>query len=166
MKCYNCGTEVNNGRFCTNCGIEMRNEHINSTETTKNENIRINSLKEFYSNYASQKTKNWVGWFVAMSFLSAIVQIIALLNGNILSILDIIAYLVFAIGVIVSKRWIFALIATIYCGLFMLLNLLLVGAFSGYIYLIVAIIVTNRLYKVNDSYNEYLSTGILSETEI
>lgn len=131
-----------------------------------NENIMLNTLKEFYDSYASKKTKNWTVWLIVMSFLSVIVQIVSLLNGNILSILDIIVYLVFAVGLIVSKKWIFALIAAIYCGFFMILNLLLVGTLSGYIYLIVAIIVTNRLYKVNAIYNEYLRTGILPEAEV
>lgn len=122
--------------------------------------------KSFYKQFASKKTNGWVVAIIAACFLTAAVSIPSLAFGNLLSILDVVFYLVFGILLLVKKKWYFSLPVTIYSGIGTMLMLVMSGTATGIFALIAGIISTIKLRKINAAYKQYKGCGVLPQNEI
>lgn len=129
-------------------------------------NFSVMDEKTFYKQFASKKTNGWVVAIIVACFLTAAVSIPSLAFGNLLSILDVVFYLVFGILLLVKKKWYFSLPVTIYSGIGTMLMLVMSGTATGIFALIAGIISTIKLQKINAAFKQYKACGVLPQNEI
>lgn len=178
MKCVKCGyADTSEANFCPICGNEVSNGR---DEPEKGlvyeeliENNRSNSLMnskfdydKFFDKFASKKLKSNVKWLIICSFLSAAVSLPTTIMGNYLGFIDIVFFVVMAVLMMKKKNWICSLIITAYCIVFSVIALATSGVATGIIPIIFGIYSTKDLKKLKESFDSYVNTGILPETEI
>lgn len=122
--------------------------------------------KVFYKQFASKNTNGWVIAIVVVCFFTAAISIPSLVFGNLLSILDIVFYLIFGILLLLRKKWYFSLPVTIYSGIGTIITLAMAGAATGVLALIAGIISTIKLKKINAAYKQYKERGVLPQNVI
>ena len=154
MTCNNCGTEVGTSRFCTNCGMKMP------------EIIQWNDLQEFYKEHASGKTKMWVTWYLIMNFVAAVINVLGLIGGNVILLVDIAIRLGIGFIILRSKNWKAALCGSIYGAILFLICVIMYQETSGLLYVVVGGIVASKLHKLDVKYEEYKKTRTIPEKEI
>lgn len=179
MKCTKCGyadtSEVN---FCPVCGNKVNSQHreIEKGFAEKNVNLEDNNINnfmnlkmnydQFFDKFASKKLKSNVKWLIICSFLSAAVSLPTTIMGNYLGFIDIVFFVVMAVLMMKKKNWIYSLIITAYCIVFSVIALATSGVATGIIPIIFGIYSTKDLKKLKESFDSYVNTGILPETEI
>lgn len=175
MFCANCGKELDqDSKFCANCGafVEVSQGANNNAYAEVNtaspytyagvgaspaENI---SLKEFYNRYASKNTKSWTTAMVVISFITAGLSLILMFLDGFSYVLDAAFYGTMG-GLLLAKRnWLFALIPTVYSGVFSLLYLATEGTMSGVFALIAGVMSTIALKKLHNAYKAYQKNNI------
>lgn len=154
MICRNCGMEVGTSRFCTNCGVRMEEER------------QWKCLQEFYKEFASDKSKMWIIWYMIMNFGGAVIDLLGLFGGNIFALIDIVVRLGVGFVILRFKNWKVALCGTIYGGAMLLVNVILYQDVSALLYVVVGGIATSKLHKLNILYDEYQVNRKIPETEI
>lgn len=154
MICNNCGTEVGTSRFCTNCGTKME------------ESYQWNSLQEFYKEYASDKSKMWIIWYMIMNFVGAIINLLALLGGNFVILFDVVIRVSVGFVILRFKDWKAALCGTIYGVILCLIGVILYQDVSILLYVVVGGIVTSKLHKLNIKYDEYKTIRTIPDKKI
>lgn len=189
MKCVKCGNILEqNASFCSFCGTRVEEEQtallvdyeatglltqndpapIYSAETQQNTTPCFEDLtrKEFYNRFASKKTKSWVTAMVVICFLSAGVSLVPLALGNFLSLLDIAFYAAMGALLLSTKNWAFALVPTLYSGVFSLISAANTGSVSGVFAIVAGIMSTIALNKINKAFQAYQKDRILPDGEI
>lgn len=129
-------------------------------------NISTLDEKGFYKQFASKNTNGWVIAVIIACFLTAAASIPSLALGNLLSVLDVVFYLVFGMLLLLKKKWYFALPITIYSGVGTLLTIVATGAATGIFALIAGIASTIKLKKFQAAYKQYKECGVLPQKMI
>lgn len=189
MNCVKCGNILEqNANFCTFCGAKVEEEQTallvddeatgllteNDTAPTYSAGAQQNTAptfevltrKEFYNRFASKKTKSWVTAMVVVCFLSAGVSLVPLAFGNFLSLLDIVFYAAMGALLLSTKNWAFALVPTVYSGVFSLISAASSGSVSGVFAIVAGIMSTIALNKINKAFQAYQNNRILPDGEI
>lgn len=141
--------------------------------------------KDFYQRFAAKSTKSWVIVMVVCCFLSAVVGIaqivvnarelrLAMMFSNAatllitISVIEIVYYVAMGILLLAKKKWFFTLIIAVVEVITRVLILMITEIFTyqGVFFLIIAIICTTSLKKVNDAYKIYKNTGNVPERPI
>lgn len=117
------------------------------------------TFEQFYEKVASKKTKSDAKALAIITIITAAVGIASIVMGNYFGIIDVVFYGVFSFLLFKKKNWILPLIVTCYSGCFTVINLVVSGVASGIFALIIGIITTIKLKKVNDAYKAYQTTG-------
>lgn len=182
MYCQNCGAaNTENTRFCANCGSQIGNiqatnvnqpinapqinAQYNDAQNTylQNQNMYnpIMTKEEFSVKFLSKNSNSWVKALWIICFVTSVLAVASLGMGNVISIIDIVFYLVF--GILIKKKpdWKFALIVTCYSGFVTVLSLALSGVASGLFALVAGINAIRVLKKLDNAYKNYTTTGIL-----
>lgn len=184
-RCCQCDFIVEeNINFCPYCGSnKFENVDKNITMKLKPEdspwyksenssvkevpkNSKILNVQEFYEQYVSKGSKSWIVWFLVINFASAALSLPSLLTGIVVSVVDIVVYLLIGIVVLRKKSWIAALIGAIYSGLGSLLSMIVSQQVVGIPYMIVAIMAMRKLRKLQTGYREYTISGKVPDMEI
>ena len=137
--------------------------------------------KDFYQRFAAKSTKSWVIVMVVCCFLSAVVGIaqivvnarelrLAMMFSNAatllitISVIEIVYYVAMGILLLAKKKWFFTLIIAVVEVITRVLILMITEIFTyqGVFFLIIAIICTTSLKKVNDAYKIYKNTWLIA----
>ena len=189
MFCLNCGGSLEPGaKFCAHCGSTVTQEQpqqpaYQQPQQTYQQptyeqpvyqqpvfqppyqpaapfsNVPANmTWKQFYNQFVAKK--GFVTWMVVICFFTTALSIALLgLNGNPLSVMDILVYLVSGILLLTTKHWVSALIPTVYGGIFTVLSLVQGGTPVGFVAIVVGISATSTLFKANKAYQRYKLDG-------
>lgn len=184
MFCPRCGAQnEGNAPFCGKCGSPLTQQPAYQQPTYQQpayqqpayqqptyqqsaygQNL---SWKEFYTRYAAKGTKSSLGWMVGICFFTAAISLLSLvLVGNVLGILDILVYTLMGILLLTQKKFVFALIPTIYSGIWSVVSLVASGTVTGVVAIIAGVICIKGLSKLDKAYKEYQATGICPATQI
>lgn len=156
MKCTKCGAEIPaNVNFCSECGQPV----TPAAEAP----VAYGPMDEnmFYENFASKNTKSWVKATIIICFITAGLSLINLLLTSILAVIDIAFYLVIGILLSKKKKAGYPIAVAVYCGVLSVISLVLSGAPTGILALVVSIFAAVKLKKVNAAYEQYKITGLL-----
>ena len=143
------------------------------------------SEKDFYQRFASKGTKGWAVTMIVLCFLSAAVGAIQI-GVNIhelrlammfshtatllvmISVIEIVYYVIMGILLLAKKKWFLTLIIAIVEVITRVALIIISETFTyqGVFFLIIAIICTTLLKKVNDAYKIYKNTGNVPERPI
>lgn len=129
-------------------------------------NSQVIDEKTFYNQFAAKGTKGWVNALIVICFITGISSIGLLAMGNMLSIADMLVYLIFGILLTVQKRWYFPLVVTIYGGAFSLITIASSGSPVGIFAVVAGIISITKLKKLNEAYKQYQVSGVLPQNQI
>ena len=141
--------------------------------------------KDFYQRFASKGTKGWAVTMIVLCFLSAAVGAIQI-GVNIhelrlammfshtatllvmISVIEIVYYVIMGILLLAKKKWFLTLIIAIVEVITRVALIIISETFTyqGVFFLIIAIICTTLLKKVNDAYKIYKNTGNVPERPI
>lgn len=125
------------------------------------------SYIEFYNKFASKKAKNTTTTIGVICFITLAIGIVALFGySGPLAFLDIAFYLVFGIIILKTKKWWSTLSVCIYSGIFSIIGFITSQSFTGIVALIVGIMATISLKRLDDAYKAYLVNGIEPNSEI
>ena len=141
--------------------------------------------KEFYERFASKGTKGWAVTMIVLCFLSAAVGAIQIgLNAHelrlammfsnaatllvMISVIEIVYYILMGILLLAKKKWFLTLIIAIVEVITRVAVIMISETFTyqGVFFLVVAIVCTIMLKKVNDAYKIYRNTGNVPERPI
>lgn len=171
------GNNINNGTVVLNQGNEtpvqsqayITNNVQPSTYQAEynayvqSQNMYSESLtkEEFFNRFLSSNTKSWIKAVWIICFITAGLNVVLLCMGNIISLVDIVFYIV--MGILFKKKndWRLSLIITCYSGLWSLVGLATTGTPSGIVALVGGVMSTKGLKKADKAYEEYKTTGIL-----
>ena len=129
-------------------------------------NSQVIDEKTFYNQFAAKGTKGWVNALIVICYVTGISSIGLIAMGNMLSIADMLVYLVFGILLTVQKRWYFPLVVTIYGGVFSLITIASSGSPVGIFAVVAGILSITKLKKINDAYKQYQVSGVLPQNQI
>ena len=184
MICKNCGNTIeNNLRFCTHCGAMLDQNQIQEDAQSNAQNDAGNayqqpdsqansqyrpglSYEDFYKEVVSKNSGGFPKWMAIICFITAAVSLIFLFMGNVLAILDIAVYMLAGFMLNKTKTKLWALIPTVYGGIFTVIALANGGSISGIVALVVGVQSVVVLNKVEKAYAEYQKTGYLPEKKI
>lgn len=121
----------------------------------------ILSKEEFFEKFISKNTNSWIKAVWIICFITAGLSVALLAMGNIISLVDIVFYIVMGILFKKKKDWRLSLTITCYSGFWSLVGLATSGTPSGIVALIGGIMSTKGLKKAEKAYEEYKTTGIL-----
>lgn len=175
-------------KFCSRCGEKVGNKQgqLPSDEdmTTLLTDIRTPAVpmdtepshnvwpeeemsgKEFFDRYAAKNTKGWATAMVVICFLTAAVSIAQMLLLSIWSAIDAAFYVAMGVLLLSRKKWIYALLPTLYSILGSVLALALGGKATGIVALIIGIMSTISLRRGDKEYQAYKTSHCLPEKEI
>lgn len=153
--------------------VQPQQNYYNSVQPLTNAGVieDINGAKmpyeKFYEKFASKKTKNNAKAVGIICIITAVVSLGLLgMTMNLLSVIDVIFYGVFAGLVLKKKKWVFTLPVCIYGGVFTIIGFAMSGTPSGIFAFVISIIATISLKKIDDAYKQYLATNQIPQTEI
>ena len=154
-------------------------------QAAQNQPWGIMPEKEFYQRFASKGTKGWAVAMIVLCFLSAAVGIIQIsLNAHelrlammfsraatllvMISVVEIVYYIIMGVLLLAKKKWFFTLIIAIVEVITRVAIIMISETFTyqGVFFLVVAIVCTIVLKKVNDAYRVYKNTGNVPERPI
>lgn len=132
----------------------------NAYTQTQNVYNQIITKEEFFTKLLSKNSKSWVKALWIICFITAAVSVVGLVLGNLLSLLDVVFYLVMGILLMKKNDWRLALVVTCYSGFWSVVGLVTTGTVSGIFALICGIMATKTLKKAEKSYEQYKTTGL------
>lgn len=122
---------------------------------------------EFFKQFASKKTKNYSTTIGVICFLTCALCLAAFgMTNNYWSVVDILFYLVFGIINLKTRKWWAPLAVTIYSGIFTIIGLFTEFSLSGVGALIIGILATIALKKIDDAYTAYYVNGTVPQNQI
>lgn len=125
------------------------------------------TYEQFYELYASNKTKSNAKSIAIICFITAALSLILMFTmGSFVGIIDIVFYVIFGILIMKKPKWQVTLPVAIYGGVFSIIGLLTSGAPGGILALVISIIATVQLKKVDDAYKNYLVTNQVPPIQI
>lgn len=132
-----------------------------------NPNGAMLTYEQFYELYASNKTKSNAKTISVICFITAALSLILLFAaGDFIGIVDIIFYVIFGILIMKKPKWQLTLPVAIYGGIFSIIGLVTSGTPGGILALIISIMATVQLKKVDDAYKNYLMTNQVPPIQI
>ena len=123
--------------------------------------------KEFYNRYVSKKSRNMVTWMIVICFVTAAISIgVGVAAESALFILDLMVYVTMGVLLLSTKHWIFALLPTIYSGIWTVVSFANEGTPSGIAALVIGIGSVGLLRKAGKAYTRYKETGEVPAEEL
>lgn len=126
----------------------------------------MESNKTFYAKYASQQTKMFVTLTIVVSIISASINLVTFLFGDIIAIVSTIFYLSAAMVLLFFKNWMLPMVITIYSLFFSVMIFDGVSLVAGIITFIFGFICIIKVRKVNAAYERYCKQGTIPENSI
>lgn len=122
---------------------------------------------QFYKQYVAKGSRGYTTWMAVICFFTALVSIgIGAVMEESLFIMDVAVYLSMGILLLATKHWLFALLPTIYSGIFTVIGMANGGTPSGIVALVVGVKCVMVLSKAQKAYKKYRLEGIVPEKPI
>lgn len=167
MICNKCGgVNPDDARFCGFCGQNFQQSPQAQAPVYQSFTGETLTYKQFHDRVASKSTKGWCTALAVVCFLTAAASLILLFTGNFLALLDIVFYLVMGILLLTTRRMAFALVPTVYSGVFSVVGLVSGGGVTGVFAIIAGIFATLGLSKVGKAYKEYQQTRVFPAEQL